>query len=60
MVAMPDLPGTVGLSQGVYDLISGSAYIFGLEADAKTSYHAVPRQKDALFSPDSLAAEGVR
>ncbi|SCK14884.1 Protein of unknown function [Variovorax sp. HW608] len=60
MLAMPDLPGTVGLPQGVYDLISGSGFVLGLDAEVKRPYQAVPRQKDTLFSPDSLAAEGVR
>ncbi|SCK14573.1 Protein of unknown function [Variovorax sp. HW608] len=57
---VPELPGAIGWTMGIYDLVSGAAYIAGFTADQKLSYRPVARQKDVVFSPDSLAAEGIR
>jgi hypothetical protein len=60
LYAMPDVPATANLTWGSYDLVSGSVFVNLMFADQKTSYRVVPRHKDAVFSPDSMAAEGVR
>ena len=57
---MPELPGAVGWTMGIYDLVSGAAFVSGITGDQKLPFRLVPRQKEAVFSPDSLAAEGVR
>jgi hypothetical protein len=59
-MAMPDIPATTNLTWGSYDLVAGSAFVNVMQADQKQSYRAVPRQKDAVYSPESMAAEGVR
>jgi hypothetical protein len=59
-MAMPDIPATTNLTWGSYDLVAGSAFVNVMQADQKQSYRAVPRQKEAVYSPESMAAEGVR
>ena len=60
LYAMPDIPATANLTWGTYDLVSGSVFVNLMFADQKTSYRVLPRHKEAVFSPDSMAAEGVR
>jgi Protein of unknown function (DUF1329) len=60
-VAMPDLPGTVGLSWGTYELLTGSYYVNVLLNEYPMQYKIMsPRFPDATFTPDALAGEGVR
>lgn len=58
---IPDLPGIGNLIFGFNDLLSGTAYINGV-ANRKTTthYQIKPRYKDTEFSPESMAAEGIR
>jgi hypothetical protein len=60
-LAMPDLPGTVGFTWGVYELLSGAYYVNGIQNETKMHYKQVsPRTADANFVPDAMAGEGVR
>jgi hypothetical protein len=60
-VAMPDLPGTVGLSWGTYELLTGSYYVNVLLNEYPMQYRIMsPRFPEATFTPDALAGEGVR
>lgn len=59
MVA-PDLPGTVTMSYGYNDLLSGTAYVTNLFGSKPTHYAKKPRFPDSVFTPDAMAAEGVR
>jgi hypothetical protein len=60
-VAMPDLPGTVGLSWGTYELLTGSYYVNVLLNEYPMQYKIMsPRFPDASFTPDAMAGEGVR
>ena len=60
-MAMPDLPGTVGLTWGTYELQSGAYYVNGIEGEAKVQYKQMsPRVADSNFVPEAMAGEGVR
>ncbi|MNW03751.1 hypothetical protein D3C71_1997350 [compost metagenome] len=60
-MAMPDLPGTVGLTWGTYELQSGAYYVNGIEGEAKVQYKLMsPRIVDSNFVPEAMAGEGVR
>lgn len=53
-VVMPDLPGTVGLTFGFYDLISGASYYNGLYGSKTEQYKIMRPYPDAMFTPDGL------
>ncbi len=60
-VAMPDLPGQVGLGWGVYDLLAGSYVAMELVNEQPMQYRLVsPRFKESYFSPENLGGAGVR
>lgn len=60
-VAMPDLPGVVGLTWGTYELLTGAYYVNNVVNESPAQYKIVsPRFPDATFAPDALAGEGVR
>jgi Protein of unknown function (DUF1329) len=59
-IVMPDLPGTVGLSFGFNDLVTGAAFISDIYNQAPSQYKLVPRYSDSVFTPDAMAGEGVR
>jgi hypothetical protein len=60
-VVLPDLPGVVTMAWGTYELLTGAYYVNGIVNEQATQYKVVePRYKDATFSPDALAGEGVR
>lgn len=56
----PDLPGNPIGSFGFNDLISGQAYIANLYNSKSSQYALKPRYPDSVFTPESLAGEGVR
>jgi hypothetical protein len=60
-VVMPDLPATTPQQEfGFNDLISGIWYISGVVNEKQQQYKIMPRYPDSWFTPESLAAEGVR
>lgn len=59
-VVLPDLPGVVTLTNGFYDLLSGTWFTGDIFAGKNEQYRLMPAYKDAVFTPDALAGEGVR
>ena len=59
-VVLPDLPGVVTLTNGFYDLVSGTWFTGDIFAGKSEQYRIVAPYKDAVFTPDALAGEGVR
>jgi hypothetical protein len=60
-VVMPDIPATAPMQQwGFNDLISGAWYASGVYNEVSKHHRIVPRRSDAEFSPDAMAARGVR
>lgn len=56
----PDLPGTVIGAFGFTDLLSGTGFVGNLYNAKAAQYPLKPRFADSVFTPDALAAEGVR
>lgn len=56
----PDLPGTVIGAFGFTDLLSGTAFVGNLYNAKAAQYPLKPRYPDSVFTPDAMAAEGVR
>lgn len=59
-VVMSDVPATATVTWGVYDLTSGASYINGLVNERRAAYKPTAPYKDATFTPDAMAGEGVR
>jgi hypothetical protein len=59
-IAMPDLPGTVDLTFGYFDLVSGGGYVDNLVNEASEQNKFVAPQSDMLFRPESMTGEGLR
>lgn len=59
-VVLPDMPGVVTLTNGFYDLLSGAWFTGDIFAGKNEQYRVVQAYKDAVFTPDALAGEGVR
>lgn len=59
-MVMPDLPATVNLNFGYYDLTSGTWYSANMYNEKQEQYRVTSRWPDRLFTPDALAAEGIR
>jgi Protein of unknown function (DUF1329) len=60
-VVMPDLPATTPQQQwGFNDLLSGAWYASGIVNERPQHYKITPRRADSYYTPDALAAEGVR
>ncbi|SUA92778.1 DUF1329 domain-containing protein [Pandoraea pulmonicola] len=60
-VVMSDVPATEQINWGVYDLTTGSSFVSGITNERNAMY--VPKRpafKDATFTPDAMAGEGVR
>ncbi|MBT0961183.1 DUF1329 domain-containing protein [Denitromonas iodatirespirans] len=57
---MPDIPAVHTNLYGFYDLVSGAWFTIGIMNETTNQYSVSTRYKDSFFSPDSLAAEGVR
>jgi len=56
----PDLPGNPVMAFGYNDLLSGTAFVANLGNGKPSHYAIVPRFPEQHFTPDALAAEGVR
>ncbi|HGM4965047.1 DUF1329 domain-containing protein [Pseudomonas alloputida] len=59
-VVLPDLPGVTSLTNGFYDLLSGSWFVGDVYAGKNEQYRIVPPYKDSVFTADAMAGEGVR
>jgi len=57
---IPDLPGVVSGPMGFNDLLSGAAFIGNLYGSKSNQYALKPRIPEGTFTPDAMAAEGVR
>jgi len=56
----PDLPAVSDLNFGFYDLTSGTWYSANMYNEKQEHYRITPRWPDRVFTPDAMAAEGVR
>ncbi|WP_438866030.1 DUF1329 domain-containing protein [Pseudomonas abieticivorans] len=59
-VVLPDMPGVVTLTNGFYDMVSGTWFTGDIFAGKNEQYRVVQAYKDSVFTPDALAGEGVR
>jgi hypothetical protein len=59
-IAAPDIPATVNCTWGFYDLLAGRSFVDVLLNEKSEQYKAVPRYPLSIFTPESLASEGVR
>ena len=60
-VAMPDVPATAPMQEsGFNDLLSGAWYTTGVYNERSAQFKIMPRIRDSAFTPDAMAAEGVR
>jgi hypothetical protein len=57
---MPDFPGTLNLSFGFNDLLTGAAFVSDLYNESKSQFRPVKRYPDTTFTPDAMAGEGIR
>ncbi|MCX5471520.1 DUF1329 domain-containing protein [Alcaligenes sp. A-TC2] len=60
-MVMSDIPATEQVNWGVYDLTNGASYVTGFPNERRGMY--VPKSsqyRDFMFTPDAMAAEGVR
>lgn len=60
MYVVPDLPAVVPASQFVYDLIGGGYVLAFAFNDEAVQYKLTPPHRESEYSPETLAAEGVR
>lgn len=59
-VVLPDVPGTIGVTDGFYDLVSGAWFANSVVNDKPVQYRAVQRLPATVFTPDALAGESIR
>ncbi len=57
---LPDVPAASPSVWGVYDLLTGEAYVHGMVADERKDLEVMPRPGAAYFSPEAMAAGAVR
>lgn len=56
----PDLPGTMVMSSGFYDLVSGAWYANGLYNETEEKYMEVEQYPSRIFTASGLKARGLR
>lgn len=59
-IVMPDLPGVVNLSFGFYDLVASQWFADNIYNGKTEQYKIMPPYDDTVFTPESMAGEGVR
>ena len=59
-VVMPDVPGTIGLSWGFYDVISGGWAASNFYNRYDEQFKIMPTYKNMVFTSGALGSEGVR
>jgi hypothetical protein len=57
---VPELPGVIAFPYVIYDLLKGGYETASLFNGQQRHYQIVPRRPEDYFSPDVLAAEGIR
>ncbi|WP_119153557.1 DUF1329 domain-containing protein [Caldimonas tepidiphila] len=57
---MPDLPGTVQVPFGYYDLLSGTSYLTHAYAEKPFHYRPTKPHPEVTFTADGLTSAGVR
>jgi hypothetical protein len=60
LVPAPEFPAAVNMGRVFWDLQSGSYVATGLAGNTKIEFEKSPQQPDSFFSPEQLAARGVR
>jgi len=60
MVVMPDVPGTIPLSWGYYDLLAGTWVASNFYNRYDEQFKIMPPYKEMVFTAGALAGEGVR
>lgn len=56
----PDLPGLIGGSMGFYNLLSGEGFVGNLYNEKSQHYVIMPQYPSNTFTPDGMAASGIR
>jgi hypothetical protein len=59
-IIVPELPGVIGLTYAMYDLAKDGYAVSGLLNEGRRHVRVDVPKPDDYFSPDALAAEGVR
>lgn len=59
-LTMPDIPATATNMFGFYDLLAGTMFVANVQNEKNVHYKLVPRLPDAEFTPDAMAAGGMR
>ena len=59
-MAMPDVPGAVSQSFGLYNLLANTYVFANFPGEKAYQYKQVPRWNDSYFTPENLAAKGSR
>lgn len=59
-IALPEMPGIVGITWEVNNLQTGSRALVDFVNDMSVQYQIKPRWPDSFFTPDALAGCGVR
>ena len=59
-VVLSEVPATGDVMWGIYDLVGGSTFIANFMNEKKDPLRTMPPYKDATFTPDAMAGEGVR
>ncbi|GGB81341.1 hypothetical protein GCM10011352_03840 [Marinobacterium zhoushanense] len=59
-ITLPEVPASVGLVWGVYDLTSGTAFINRLMNESPSQIRVVEKHKDGIFTPAGLIGASLR
>ena len=56
----PDVPAIVGASNGLYDLLTGTAFVGQLNNSNSSQFPQKPRRPDSFWTPDALSGDSIR
>jgi hypothetical protein len=59
-MAMPDVPGSVTQTFGLYNLLANTYVLANFPGEKPYQFKVVPPWNDSYFTPDNLAAKGSR
>ncbi|MTV37005.1 DUF1329 domain-containing protein [Duganella radicis] len=59
-MAMPDVPGTIAQSFGLYNLLAGTYVLANYPGEKAYQFKQVPPWNENYFTPENLAAKGSR
>ena len=60
LAVLGDFPGNIPLDYGVFDLTANTTFVVGFVGERNSPYVPVPLMADSNFTPDVMAAQGVR